>query len=137
MSANRKPGGRPAAGPPPERKAPSGPVITPQVLMVVYFLLVVIAVAMYWNMVVKANQEKQAAAAARIQTADANIQTYTKKGKKLEIAKRLNTTVKRKLKDTAYMFMTDQSSVLPFWEEVFFPVLEAANFTYSDDTELK
>ncbi|MDQ3023502.1 MAG: hypothetical protein M3R04_03820 [bacterium] len=137
MSLRRNAGGRPAGGPPPERKAPAGPVITPQVLMVVYFLLVVVAVAMYWNMVIKANNEKQAAADSRAKAAEANIKTYKMKGGKLEIAKRLNKTVSEKLKDTAYMFLTDQSSVIPFYEEVFFPVLFSAGFGVTDETQIK
>src|SRR5688572_29885284 len=116
MSSQRK--GR-AAGPPPERKAPAGPVLTPQVLMVIYFVLIAVAVGVYIKTVVQANNEAQAAAASRVQAAEANIATYKKKGAKLEVAQHLNVTVKKKLKDTAYMFLTDQNSVIPFWEEVF------------------
>jgi hypothetical protein len=138
MSSRRNAAGKPPAGPPPERKAPAGPVITPQVLMVVYFLLVAIAVGVYWNSVIKANQEKQAAADSRAKAAQANISTYKKKGAKLEIARRLNKTVGEKLKDTAYMFLTDQSSVIPFWTEVFWPVvMETGRFSFVDESALK
>lgn len=136
MSANRRAAGR-QAGPPPERKAPAGPVITPGILSVVFIVLLIIGAVVYYNSVVKANNEQQQAAATRKSTAEANITTYKKKGAKLEIAEKLNVTVKEKLKDTAYMFMTDQSSVIPFWEETFFPIFESSNLTPGDSAEIK
>jgi len=136
MSANRKAAGR-NAGPPPERKAPAGPVITPGILSVIFVVLLGIAVVVYFQTVVKTNNEAQVAAAARKTTAETNIQTYQKKGAKLEIAEKLNVTVKEKLKDTAYMFLTDQSSVIPFWEETFFPILDSSNLSVGESSEIK
>jgi len=138
MSSQRKPAGqgRPG-GPPPERKAPAGPVFTPQVLGVLYAIALIILVAVFWVKVVNTNVAQQQADDARKQQADANIATYKKKGSKLEIAKQVNTTVATKLKNTSYMFLTDQTSVLPFWEDVFFPLLRASNLTWSDQTKIK
>jgi len=136
MSANRKAAGR-NAGPPPERKAPTGPVITPGILSVVFLVIIIAAVITYFQTFVKDNTAKQQAATGRISAADTNIATYKKKGAKLEIADKLNVTVKEKLKDTAYMFMTDQSSVIPFWQETFFPIFESANLTPGESAEIK
>jgi hypothetical protein len=136
MSANRKPAARPG-GPPPERKAPAGPVITPGILSVIFVVLIIIAAVMYVQMVIKTNTAKQQAATSRISTADTNIKTYKTKGAKLEIAEKLNVTVKEKLKDTAYMFLTDQSSVVPFWQETFLPVLDGSQLSYGEDTKFK
>jgi hypothetical protein len=136
MSANRRAPGK-GGTPPPERKAPAGPVITPAILSVIFFLLIAIAVVVYWKTVITVNNEAQVAAAGRKSAAEANIETYKKKGAKLEIAEKLNVTVKDKLRDTAYMFMTDQSSVIPFWEETFFPIFTSANLTPGESAEIK
>jgi hypothetical protein len=135
MAANRGKGGRPA-GPPQEKKAPAGPVLTPQVLGVIIFVLLVIGVSMYYTMVIKKSNETKATISSNITTAQTNAQTYEKKGKKLEIARKLNTAVRDKLKTVAYMFMTDQNSVIPFWEDEFFPILDSSNLTPSGDSKI-
>jgi hypothetical protein len=137
MSSQRKPQGRPAGGPPPERKAPAGPMLTPQVLMVIFFLVIAIGIAVWYNQVVKAGQAKVAAAEQRVTTADANIKTYRTKGGKLPVARELNTAVREKLHDVSYMFMTDQTSVMPFWEETFFPVLTNSRLQQTEDSKIK
>jgi type II secretory pathway pseudopilin PulG len=131
MSANRK-----AAGPPPERKAPTGPVVTPGMLSVGFVIIIIIAVVAYFQTFVKDQTAKQQAATARASSAEANIKTYTTKGNKLAIAETLNVTVKEKLKDTAYMFMTDQSTVIPFWQETFLPILSSSNLYPGEDAKI-
>src|SRR5438105_11910707 len=120
MSSQRRQAGRPAAAPPPERKAPAGPVITPQILSVFFFIVLVIAVWVMISTVVKKGETQVSAANARKTTAEANAATYKKKGARLEVAKKLDKVVRDKLHDTAYMFMTDQSSMIPFWDDTLF-----------------
>jgi hypothetical protein len=100
-------------------------------------VILIIAAVAYVQMVIKTNTEKQQAATSRISAADANIKTYKTKGAKLEIADKLNVTVKEKLKDTAYMFLTDQNSVIPFWQETFVPVLDSSQLSVGEDSKIK
>ena len=114
---------KPAGGPPPERKASAGPVLTPQVLGVIFTLILIIGVIFHITQVVKKSNEAIKALDGQITAAQQQEQTYTKKKGKLEIARKLNTTVREKLQTVTYMFMTDQSSMLPFWEDQFLPIL--------------
>src|SRR6185436_1873641 len=136
MSSTRRPQGR-AGGPPPERKAPAGPVLTPQILMVVYFIILLIGGIWYYNSVIKKSQEQLAAASARVTTAQTAKKTYDIKRGKLDMARHLNTSMRDKLRDVAYRFMTDQTSMLPFWEETFFPILDASRLTQTEDSKIK
>ncbi len=114
---------KPAGGPPPERKSAPGPVITPQVLGVVFGLILIIGVIVYITQVVQKSNQKIQALDSQITQFQTQKQTYEKKKAKLEIARKLNTTVREKLQTVTYMFMTDQSSMVPFWEDQFLPIL--------------
>lgn len=123
MSSTRKPQ-KPAGGPPPERKAAPGPVITPQVLGVVFGLLLIIGVIVFYTQVVKKSNDKILELDNKIQASQKAKETYEKKKAKLEIARKLNTTVREKLQTVTYMFLTDQTSMVPFWEDQFLPILD-------------
>jgi hypothetical protein len=126
-----------AGAPPPERKAAPGPVLTPQVLLVICLLILIAGVIFYATQIVKKSNEKLAALDSRINTAKTQKDTYTKKRGKLEIARKLNTTVREKLQTVTYMFMTDQDSMIPFWEDDFYPILAATPLAGSAEATFK
>jgi hypothetical protein len=128
---------KPAAGPPPERKAAAGPVLTPQVLLVICLLILIIGAVFYSTQIVKKSNDALAALDSRINQAKTQKDTYTKKKKKLEIARKLNTTVREKLQTVTYMFLTDQDSMIPFWEDDFFPVLSSSQLFGSGEAQFK
>jgi hypothetical protein len=135
MSSQRKPQGRP--GPAPERKAAAGPVVTPQVLIVVYLVIIIIGGAIYLTNVVKKSAATKTQIEAAISTANHNRDIYQAKRKMLPVAQELNKTVRDKLNQVQYMFLTDQLSVIPFWQEDFFPLLDESALGTDDDTEVK
>jgi hypothetical protein len=137
MSSTRKPPAKGAAGPAPERKAASGPVLTPGVLTVIYVIIAAIGAGVYFSQVVKTHTEKMAALNSRITTAQTAKATYQKKREKLEVARKLNVSVRDKLQEVSYRFLTDQSSVIPFWEQTFFPVLNNGSLQFGEDTKIK
>jgi hypothetical protein len=114
------------AAPPPEKKAPSGPVVTPQVLAIILGIILVVALIVYYQaVVVKFNNEKQQVASQIAQT-NQNIQTYTKKGNKLEEAREVSLALREKLNTLDYLFLQDQSSVIPLFENTLFPLIESS-----------
>lgn len=134
MSSQRRPQGRP--GPAPERKAAAGPVVTPQVLGVIYLVIIIIGVAIYMTNVVKKSADTKQQLEGAINTANHNRDIYTAKKKMLPVAQELNKTVRTKLEDVQYMFLSDQTSMIPFWEDDFFPLLERSGLGIGEDTKI-
>ena len=122
--------------PPAEQNAPKQPLITPQVLGVI-FLVVIIVLAVFTN----SHKNKLNSEIARLEsnktTLDAQIQTYKKKGGKLESAKRVNTALREKLGKLDYLFLSTQDDIIPFWEDTFSPlVLESGYLNFTADSKI-
>jgi len=117
------------AGPPPEKKAPAGPVVTPQVLGIILGIILVIGVVMYYNMVIKKFTNEKAQLSASISQTQLQIDTYRKKGSKLETARDINTAIREKLSTLDYLFLEDQTSIVPFFENSLLPLLETSRLT--------
>jgi len=114
------------AGPPPEKRKPAGPVVTPQVLAIILGIILVVALIVYYqSVVVKFNNEKQQLA-SRIAQSQQNIRTYQTKGAKLDEARDVNLALREKLNTLDYLFLQDQSSVIPFFENTLFPMLDSS-----------
>lgn len=128
-STPNKKDARKAAGPPPEKKAPSGPVVTPQVLGIILGIILVIGVIVYYQMVVKKFTDEKAQLSAQISQTQLQIDTYRKKGGKLETARDINTAIREKLSTLDYLFLEDQTSVVPFFENSLLPLLETSRLT--------
>ncbi len=113
---------RKGAAPPPEQSAPKQPLITPQVLGVV-FLILIIAFAVWTN----SHKNKLNNEIARLEnsktTLQAQIDTYIKKGGKLETAKRVKHALNEKLGTLDYLFLQTQDDMIPFWEDTFAPLV--------------
>lgn len=135
MSSQRKPQGRP--GPAPERKAAAGPVVTPQVLGVIYLVIIIIGVAVYWTNVVKKSADDKIALESAINTANKNHDVYQAKKTMLPVAQELNKTVRQKLEEVQYMFLSDQTSMVPFWLDDFYPLLEKSGLGSGENTKFK
>jgi hypothetical protein len=117
--AGRK--GKPTA----EKKAVAGPVITPQVLIVVFVLISIVGIAVYWNQN-KSLSDKQATVQDAIAEQRSLIATYKKKGDKLQAAIDLNEALREKLSMLDYLFLQDQTSILPFYENTLLPLFESS-----------
>jgi len=116
--------GAPAGPPKPERKAAAGPVITPQVLGIIFGIIIVIGVVVYIQMVVvKYNNDIQSLN-NEISGLDQRIRTYQTKQGKLDQARDLNVALREKLSLIDYLFLYNQDSVLPFFEETLLPIIE-------------
>jgi len=144
MSRVRKPSG-PAAGAPrkpgapgPERKAaPKGPVVTPQALGIVFFLILVIGVIVFWQMVVVKFNNQMITLNNTITQTQGQIQTYESKGKMLPEAKEVNTAIREKLRTLDYLFLQDQDSVVPFFEDILIPIIATSKLRATADTKLE
>jgi hypothetical protein len=53
------------------------------------------------------------------------------------VANQLNSTVRDKLNDVTYMFLTDQLSVVPFWESDLLPMLEQSRLYATEDSKIQ
>lgn len=110
------------AAPPPEQSAPKQPLITPQVLGVIFLVLILIA-AFFTN----SHKNKLNNEIARLEnnktTLQTQIDTYRKKGAKLETAKRVKLALNEKLGTLDYLFLQTQDDIIPFWEDTFAPLV--------------
>lgn len=118
-----------------ESKAVKGPIITPQVLGVLFGIAIIVMVAM---MMSQTNKAKDAIAAVKGQIAqkETEISTYRKKGSKKDEADKLNKALKAKLSSLDYLFLEDQTSLMPFYQQTFFPILDGSNLRPTDDTKI-
>jgi hypothetical protein len=110
--------------PGPEKKAAPGPVITPQVLGIVFGLILIAGVIYYVTQVNKIT-EKESSIQSQISTQEGLIKTYKTKGAKLEEAINLNNALREKLDMLDYLFLQDQSSILPFYENTLLPLIDS------------
>ncbi len=124
MSSRRKapPAGK-APGAPKESKAIKGPIITPQALGIVFAIAALIILGVMISNNNKANAEI-ASIGQQIKSEEANITTYTTKGKKKDEADKLNKALKTKLNSLDYLFLDDDSSLVPFWEQTLLPLID-------------
>jgi len=138
MSSTRnKPGEQRPAGPPPERKATAGPMITPQVLAIAFGIILVIAAVVYYQMVIaKFNNEMNETNNA-IAAKNQQIATYEKKIDKLPEATSVNAALREKLNMIDYLFLYNQDSVLPFFEDTLFPIIESSRLSRTDSTVIE
>ena len=111
------------AGPPPERKTPAGPVITPQILGIVFGVILLVGIIAYYQMVTVKYRNELSALTASVSQKQQTIDTYTKKGALKDEADEVNKTLKAKLGSLGYLFLEDQNSVIPFWESTFLPMI--------------
>ena len=143
MSQVRKPSGaagtpRKPGAPGPERKAaPKGPVVTPQALGIVFFLILVVAVIAFWQMVVVKFSNQMNAVTSTITQTQAQIQTYKSKGDALPEARELDTTIRTKLRTLDYLFLQNQDSVVPFFEDILLPLINTSKLRVGSDTKLE
>jgi|GEM_PF-2496193 len=124
------------AGPPPERKAAAGPVITPQVLAIAFGIILVIGLVVYYQtVIVKFNRELTDTTTA-INAAEQRIQTYQTKIAKLDQATEVNRALREKLNLIDYLFLYNQDSVLPFFQDTLFPIIESSRMTLVPGTSV-
>jgi hypothetical protein len=125
-----KPGGKPGAkpGPAPERKGggAKGPIITPQVLGIALFLILIIAISVYWKSVVVSSNTKMQELSSQIASSNANIATYNKKIARLAGAKEVDVALRAKLGKLDHLFLSDQTSLMPFFEHDLLPILDSS-----------
>jgi Tfp pilus assembly protein PilO len=143
MSSTRKPAAAPAkagrkpGAPPPERKAVKGPAVTPQALGIVFFVILVIGIIVFYNtVVVKFKNQLQALEAQANQTTS-QIQTYKQKGEMLDEAKAVNSALREKLNTLDYLFLFNQDSIVPFFENTLFPMIETSRLRTTADSKLE
>lgn len=122
--------------PPVEQNAPKQPLITPQVLGVIFLVLIIIA-AVFTN----SHKNKLNAQISQLEgsksTLDAQIQTYKKKGGKLDSAKRVNQALREKLGTLDYLFLSTQDDIIPFWEDTFAPmILESGYLNWTGESKV-
>lgn len=127
---------RKGAAPPPEQNAPKQPLITPQVLGVI-FLVLIIGAAIFTN----SHKNKLNNEIARLEnnktTLQTQIDTYRKKGGKLETAKRVKHALNEKLGTLDYLFLQTQDDIIPFWEDTFDPlILQSGYLTPTEDSKI-
>ncbi|MCB1217690.1 hypothetical protein KDL44_09860 [bacterium] len=113
---------RRGAAPPPEQNAPKQPLLTPQVLGVVFLILIIVAAAYVISHKNKLNNEI-ASLESKKNTLQTQIDTYRKKGAKLETAKQVKHALSEKLGTLDYLFLQTQDDVIPFWEDTFAPLV--------------
>lgn len=124
-------------GPPPERKAAAGPVITPQVLAIVFGIILVIGLIVYYQMVV-ANFNKQLSDTESAKAAtQQRIKTYQLKQSKLDEARQVNVALREKLNLIDYLFLFNQDSVMPFYENTLLPIISGSRLTTKDSTVIE
>lgn len=137
MSSAPRSGKGAPAGPPPERKAAAGPVITPQVLAIAFGIILVIGLIVYYQMVVaKFNRELADTEASKAAT-EQRIRTYELKKSKLDQATAVNHALREKLNLIDYLFLYNQDSVLPFFEDTLFPTILASRLMAGADTAIE
>ena len=121
--------GAPSGPAKPERKAAAGPVVTPQVLGIFFGIIIIVGVVLFMQMVVvKFNKDIQSLN-NEISGLDQRIRTYNTKKGKLDQARNLNVALREKLSLIDYLFLYNQDSVLPFWEETLLPIIEGGELT--------
>lgn len=111
-------------GPPPERKAAVGPVITPQVLAIAFGIILVIGLVVYYQMVIVKLTRELDDTTTEINAARQRIATYKTKIAKLDQATEVNRSLREKLNLIDYLFLYNQDSVLPFYEDTLIPILD-------------
>ena len=121
--AQQAPAGKPGKAPA-EKKAAGGPVITPQALGIVFLILAIILIAVFVSQVKKLSEE-QDTVKGQIAQQQGLIATYKKKGAKLQEAIDLNNALREKLAMLDYLFLQDQSSILPFYENTLLPLIDS------------
>jgi len=131
MSAARKPTAPPKGKPggaAPERKAaaPKGPIFTPQVVAVIFIIIIIIGIAVFYTSVYQKYNNEMKTIQGQIDTSTNNIATYKKKIGKLDIATAVNKALREKLVTLDYLFLVDQNSMLPFFEDTLFPIIDAS-----------
>lgn len=131
--AQRKPG-----GPGPERKAAvKGPVVTPQALGIVFFLIIVVGVIVFWQMVVVKFNNQITTLNNTINQTRSQIETYKKKGSMLTEAKDVNSAIREKLNTLDYLFLVDQDSIVPFFEDTLLPLISTSQLRPTADSKLE
>ena len=88
MSSKPKDGKQP--GPPAEKKAPGGPVITPQILGIVFGVLLLVGVIAFYQLVVVKFTNEMNQLNSQISSEQQRISTYTKKGAMKDDADEIN-----------------------------------------------
>lgn len=137
MSSTRKqtaPAGKPGK---PERKAPSGPVITPQVLGIVFGIILVIGLVVYYQSVVVKFNSDIAALENEKNSLSQKKRTYETKRDKLDQARNLNLALREKLSLIDYLFLYNQDSILPFFEDTMFPIIEGGTLMIGSDSVIE
>lgn len=129
--------GKPAGAKDKESKAVKGPVVTPQALGIVFGLILVIGIPVFYSNVIKKQQDEIAGLRGQIASKVSEIDTYRKKGAKKDEADQLNKALKEKLSTLDYLFLEDQTSLVPFFEQVFFPLLQGSNLLPTEDSVIK
>jgi hypothetical protein len=102
----------------------------------VFVVVAVIGAIVFYSQVIKAGQDKLAQINNDYNSSQTNIQTYRKKGGKLKEAVALNAALKDKLSSLDYLFLADQSSVIPYYEDVLLRLLDASDLTINSDSKL-
>lgn len=125
------PGGKPGAPGKPgaaERKAnpAAGPVITPQVLGIALAIILIVAGVVYYQSVYMKFKNDLATIKGKIANSETNIKTYKQKQAKLADAREVNIALRKKLGTLDYLFLSDQGSLLPFFETELFPIVDAS-----------
>jgi hypothetical protein len=129
--------GKPGGADKKESKALKGPIITPQALGILFGLILVIGIPVFYSNVIKKQQEEIASIKSQIAAKESEISTYRKKGAKRDEADRLNNALKQKLSTLDYLFLEDQLSLVPFYEQTFLPLLTNSNLQFTEDSKLE
>ena len=112
-------------------------MITPQVLAIAFGIILVIAAVVYYQMVIaKFNNEMNETNNA-IAAKNQQIATYEKKIDKLPEATSVNAALREKLNMIDYLFLYNQDSVLPFFEDTLFPIIESSRLSRTDSTVIE
>jgi hypothetical protein len=128
--------GQPAAGKKDkESKAVKGPIITPQILGVLFGIIAIVVLALMMDNT-KKQRDAIAAVQGQIAQKDTEIKTYKAKAAKKDEADKLNKALKAKLSSLDYLFMEDQTSLMPFYEGTFFPILDGSNLVPGEDAKI-
>jgi cell division protein FtsL len=125
-------------GPRPEKKSGgAGFEITPQVLMVVLAIILVIGIVVYWQMVISKFNSEIDQTDQSIAAEERKITTYRTKGAKLEAAQELNQTLREKLNTINYLFLHNQDSIVPFFENTFLPIIANSRLDPTADSKIE
>jgi len=135
-----KPGaatGRKPGAPAPEKKAPKGPVITPQVLGIVFFIILVVGLIVFYNAVVLKFKNDLAKLESQRNQTQTQISTYESKIKMLQPSKQVNTALREKLRTLDYLFLFNQDSIVPFFEDTLMPIIDSSRMQITADSAIK